>query len=256
MPGFQTKHETARVTGVADLQLRSLLDRVQFSDPDGVAEALGISSALWPLFGLLWPSAAQLASRLARREVRAGDRILEVGCGLALASLVAHRRGADVTASDLHPLAGEFLAHNVALNRLPPMKYRHGSWALPADGGATPVETVSGRFDLIVGSDVLYDRDASVALAGFVTRHAAPQCEVWIVDPDRGNRPGFNRRLAAAGFSVADERLDQPATPGRPAYRGRLLVYRRAAADGAQSPSGWPSSGTMPSAPPSSPVRV
>ena len=60
---------------------------------------MGISSAAWPLFGLLWPSGAHLAARLALRPVRSGERILEIGCGLALASLVGHRRGADVTAN-------------------------------------------------------------------------------------------------------------------------------------------------------------
>jgi len=45
--------------------------------------------------------------------------MLEVGCGLALASLVCHRRGIDVTASDCHPLASRFLLDNLRLNGLP-----------------------------------------------------------------------------------------------------------------------------------------
>ncbi|MDQ2927055.1 MAG: SAM-dependent methyltransferase, partial [Pseudomonadota bacterium] len=88
MPGYLTKQERIAVTGVADLTIRSLLDRQQFADPFGNADRRGISSATWPLFGLLWPSGAHLAARLAARPVRAGERILEVGCGLALASLV------------------------------------------------------------------------------------------------------------------------------------------------------------------------
>ena len=110
MPGYQTKVERIAVAGAQDLIVRSLLDRQQYTDPHGDALRQGISSATWPLFGLLWPSGAHLAARLARRPVRAGERILEIGCGLALASLVGHRRGADVTASDCHPLAEAFLA--------------------------------------------------------------------------------------------------------------------------------------------------
>jgi methylase of polypeptide subunit release factors len=53
---------------------------------------------------------------------------LELGCGLALASLVIHRRGGDVTASDCHPLTEAFLKENLRLNHLPPMKYRTGNW--------------------------------------------------------------------------------------------------------------------------------
>lgn len=254
MPGYQTKQQDIQIAGADDLVIRSLLDRQQFSDPLGVAAALGINSSHWPLFGLLWPSGAQLAARMAARALRPGERILEIGCGLALASLVAHRRGADVTASDRHPLAARFLAANLRLNNLPPMRYRHGEWALPPDvatdaaadtafhaapdAGPPPASarvvhggqqraSVHGRYDFVIGSDVLYDRDASLALAGFIARHTADAAEVWIVDPDRGNRPGFTRRMAAAGFKVHDQRLDQAGSGPHPAYKGRLLVYRR-----------------------------
>jgi len=97
MPGYLTKQDPIAVTGVALLNIRSLLDRQQFADPFGDAERLGISSAAWPLFGLLWPSGALLAAHLALRPV-GDERILEIGCGLALASLVGHRRGGPLTA--------------------------------------------------------------------------------------------------------------------------------------------------------------
>ncbi len=232
MPGYQTKQECIRIAGADTLVIRSLLDRQQFSDPLGLAERMGISSATWPLFGLLWPSGALLAAHMAARVLRPGERILEIGCGLALASLVGHRLGADITASDCHPLTARFLGTNLRLNGLPPMKYRHGAWG-HEDGnavpGARPNNAVHGRYELIIGSDVLYDRDASVALAGFIHRHAAPSAEVWIVDPDRSNRPAFTRRLAADGFGLVDVRLDHPAAGLVPAYKGRLLTYRRPA---------------------------
>ena len=233
MPGYATKQEQIAVAGVADLVIRSLLDRQQFSDPLGDAERLGISSAAWPLFGLLWPSGAHLAARLARRPVSADERVLEIGCGLALASLVGHRRGADVTASDCHPLAGSFLQENLRLNGLPPMKYRHGHWRstaspTPRDGAPVPC-VVHGRYDLVIGSDLLYERDADATLAAFIADHASPSAEVWIIDPDRGNRPAFNRQMAAEGFEMREERLEVIAAAGAAAYKGRALIYRRAA---------------------------
>jgi predicted nicotinamide N-methyase len=228
MPGYLTKQEQIQVSGVADLTIRSLLDREQFADPLGEAQRLGISSAAWPLFGLLWPSSAQLAARLALRPVNAAERIMELGCGLGLASLVGHRRGADMTASDCHPLAGRFLLENLRLNALLPMKYRHGQWGESEPAGAALGDPVRGHFDLIIGSDVLYERDANGALAGFIAQHAACACEVWIVDPDRGNRPAFNRRMAAAGFALRELRLDRAAAPDAIAYKGRLLTYTRA----------------------------
>lgn len=225
MPGYLVKHESIAVTGVANLTIRSLLDRQQFSDPLGEAEHLGISSASWPLFGLLWPSGAHMAARLARRPVTYGERILEIGCGLALASLVGHRRGADVTASDCHPLANAFLRENLRLNDLPPMKYRHGQWGVPVEASASG--QVQGLFDLVMGSDLLYERDEGGTLARFIALHAAPAAQVWIIDPDRGNRNAFTRNMAMHGFALHEERLQTAASADVPAYKGRVLVYRR-----------------------------
>lgn len=220
MTGYQTKQERVPITGVDDLVVRSLLDGQQYSDPRGLAAALGISSASWSLFGLVWPSGLQLADRLARRPVRVGERILEVGCGLALASLVGHRRGADVTACDIHPLTAPFLRANVRLNDLPPLRYRHGPWAEVARDLGAP-------FDLVIGSDLLYEPDERGVLARFLATHAAPGAELWIVDPDRGNRSAFHRRMATLGYERSEERVDALATGDRAAYRGRVMVYRQ-----------------------------
>ena len=176
---------------------------------------------------MLWPSAPHLAARLALRPGVDSERILEIGCGLALASLVGHRRGADMTASDCHPLTETFLLENLRLNDLRPMKYRRGQWGVAAGRLATDVQ---GCFDLIIGSDLLYERDADNTLVAFIARHAAPRAEVWIVDPDRGNRPAFNRAMAGQGFDHHAQRLSTSLPVGTgtlPGYKGWLLVYRR-----------------------------
>lgn len=234
MSGYQTKVECVAIPGGADLQMCSLLDRQQFADPLGQALGQGISSAAWPLFGLLWPSGAQLAERMQVRLPVTGERVLEIGCGLALASLVAHRRGIDITASDCHPLTAGFLLENLRLNDLAPLKYRHGHWldgALPmADQVPQAERVLEGRFDLLIGSDLLYERDPEGVLAAFIGRHSAPVAEVWIVDPDRGNRSVFNRHMALLGFVLSEQRLDRAAQPGSPAYKGRLMTYSRPSA--------------------------
>jgi predicted nicotinamide N-methyase len=236
MPGYQTKQESIVIPGAANLLIRSLLNGQQFSDPQGDAARLGISSATWPMFGLLWPSGVLLAARMATHVLRPGERILEIGCGLALSSLVAHRRGADVTASDCHPLAALFLQHNLRLNDLPAMHYQHGAWTDASTTNTTSPHQLQGepwtgvvhsRYDLLIGSDVLYDRDASVALAGFITRHAAPVAQVWIIDPNRGNRPAFSARLRHAGFVLHDEHVAHLAVGDVAAYKGHMLTYAR-----------------------------
>jgi predicted nicotinamide N-methyase len=229
--GYQTKQELIAIAGADDLIIRSLLDGRQFHDPHGAAELLGISSASWPLFGLLWPSGAQLAARMAAHAVSANERVLEIGCGLALASLVAHRRGANITASDCHPLTARFLKINLYLNQLAPMKYRYGHWhdvaIPPARNGTTALRQVCGNYDLLIGSDLLYERDDDGALSRFVTRHAAAQAEVWIVDPNRGNRSAFNQRMHNAGFTLTEESIGAAANDTAAGYRGRMLTYCR-----------------------------
>jgi predicted nicotinamide N-methyase len=217
-PGYEVKFETVAGTG-ADLQMRSLLNRQQFHDPLGEAELAGISSAQWPLFGLLWPSARVLAQAMLTFELE-GKRILELGCGLGLASLVVHRRGGDVTASDCHPLAAAFLLENLRLNQLPAMKYETGDWAR-----ANPR---LGLFDLIIGSDLLYDRDQPDALSRFIDRHSAAAVEVVIADPDRGNQASFNRKMGLLGYSHSQERISSLPGEGGP-YKGQLHNYRRGA---------------------------
>lgn len=238
VPGYQTKTERIAVNGAEDLFIRSLLDRQQYYDPAGTAQRLGICSASWPLFGMLWPSSMQLAARLAQRPVCKNELILEIGCGLAFASLVGHRRGARVTASDCHPLASSFLDHNLQLNHLHELDYRHGQWGAamaPSELLDMGIEVLSARYDLIIGSDLLYGRDMPEMLADFIDDHALPSAEVWIVDPNRGHRPAFNRHMAAFGFELAcDERLHDKAVANAEGmlmneYKGRLLIYQRTA---------------------------
>jgi len=232
MPGYLTQFHQIAVAGVADLHLRALLDRQQFADPLGEAAALGISDAAWPLFGLVWPAGQALAAAVADRPVREDEHILEIGCGLALASLVCHRRGAQVTASDCHPLAGAFLSENVRLNDLPPLRYRHGDWTAPQAAELAPVcaqgPRLQGRYDLIMGSDVLYERDEAGVLPSFIERHATERGEVLIVDPNRGNRAAFTRRMREQGYRLDELLLTGPALmAGGPLWRARLLRYRR-----------------------------
>ena len=217
MPGYEVKLQRVAVAGGADLQIRSLLDLQQYADPDGDAEAAGISAASWPLFGQLWPSAQKLADLMQAWAI--GERrILEVGCGLALASMVVHRRGGKVTASDCHPLTEAFLRANLLLNELPALRYQTGHWQR--------TNPLLGSFDLIMGSDLLYERSHPEDLTAFIQVHACAQAEVLIVDPNRGNRSAFHRAMQRLGFTLTETSLDEPLADGSP-YRGCLLHYRR-----------------------------
>jgi len=154
-PPLQTRVDTHHFDGIA-YRIRCLIDGNQFDDPDGVTEALGISSASWPFFGMLWPSGLLLADLLSR-EPLGGGRILELGCGLGMASLVINARGGDILATDYHPRAEVFLHDNSRRNALTDTPFQRLDWRMPNPD--------LGVFDLIIGSDLLYEPDHPVLLS-------------------------------------------------------------------------------------------
>ena len=165
--------------------------RVRLRTPRRLKESAGVSREAFPVFGMVWPSGELLA--IAMREYPiAGKRILEVGCGMALASHVLNLRGADVTALDIHPVVGELLSNNARANRADPIAFVTGSFS---DAGLN-----IGKFDLIIASDVLYEPGHARELPAFIDRHGATACEVVVADPERGGFATFMDGMAGQGF--------------------------------------------------------
>lgn len=213
------RYQTIEFSDV-DLHVRTLRDVQEFQDDRGEAAALGISSAVWPLFGVVWGSGRALATLMSDYAVDE-RRVLEVGCGIGLASLMLNARSLDITATDYHPEAGRFLAANVQLNGGAPIPFVRTGWD---DGDDT--DDGLGAFDLIIGSDVLYEDGHVEALSRFIDRHARPTCEVLIVDPGRRQQGRFNRAMTALGYVCERTALDD-GTPTDAPFRGHLLRYTR-----------------------------
>ncbi|OLP18634.1 hypothetical protein BST81_10135 [Leptolyngbya sp. 'hensonii'] len=216
MPNYQVKFETIQV-GNAIFEIRTLANQYQYPEADRAPEKDGISAALWPYFGVIWPSGRMLADTMSWFPI-AGKKILEIGSGIALASMVVHQRGGDIIVSDYNPMVEVFLLENIALNHLPPLPFQLSDWAK-----ANPL---LGKFDLIIGSDILYERDHPQLLAAFIECHANAQMEVIIVDPGRKHHRKFSREMGDRGYLCAEETL-QNTNPDGTTYRGRLLTYQR-----------------------------
>jgi predicted nicotinamide N-methyase len=97
-----------------------------------------------PYWAELWPAATALAAALPEL---AGLRVVELGCGLGLPSLVAAARGAEVTASDWAEDAVALLRKNAARNGLV-LRAEMRDWREPWPE----------RFDVALAADVLYER--------------------------------------------------------------------------------------------------
>jgi len=203
--------------GNIDIHLCTLRDKQEFHDPAGMAEKLGICSASWSIFGVIWPSSLVLAHFILDFETDS-KRILEVGCGMALSSLLLNQQCADITATDYHPEAQMFLQRNVLLNGGRAIAFEQVNWADKSDN--------LGRFDLIIGSDLLYEDGHIELLACFIERHSKPACEVVIVDPGRGRKNKLRSRMKEFGFTFSLQK------PGHTDYndqefKGHIIKFKR-----------------------------
>ncbi|OZY86141.1 histidine kinase [Cellvibrio mixtus] len=216
MTQFRVRYQTLEF-GTTDIHIRSLRDNQEFSDDDGTAADLGISSANWPLFGIIWPSGEVLADVMAAFDFK-GKRILEVGCGIALASLILNHRRADITATDYHPGAEDFLNKNTQLNKDQLIPFVRTGWS----------DAISdlGLFDVIIGSDLLYESEHVELLAGFIHQHAAQECEVILIDPGRGHHAKFSKKMVSLGYSHSQTKT-QVHIQGRQSFNGQILRYQR-----------------------------
>lgn len=216
MSSLRIRYQTIEIEDI-DIHVRTLRDNRQFSDDDGIASGLGISSAVWPLFGVIWASGEVLAHLMFDYEIE-GKRILEVGCGIGLASLVLNHRLADITATDYHPEAELFLQENVKLNNGAEIPFIRTAWGDKI--------TSLGVFDLIIGSDLLYDREHSDALSGFVDQHAKARCTVIIVDPGRGQTASFSKKMKGLGYALARSQPFSSDFLNEP-FTGKVMHYHR-----------------------------
>jgi predicted nicotinamide N-methyase len=162
-----------------DLLLLRPRESAELPDDGGVEWA-----PLVPYSSVLWRSGVALARELSRRALR-GQRVVELGCGMGVPSLVAARSGAEVLATDADEDALELLARNAARNGVE-LETALVDWADPA----RLVERAP--FDLVLAADVLYERAAVAQLLGLLPR-LAPR--VLLADP---GRPAADAFLAEA----------------------------------------------------------
>jgi predicted nicotinamide N-methyase len=140
-----------------------------------------------PYWARPWPSGVGLAEALYEDPPPAGTRVLELGCGLALPSVMAARGGAHVLATDGATDAVAFAAHVLALNDVVG-EVAHVDWSTHGDA-----LVARGPFDLVLAADVLYTRANADAAVTLFPRLAAPGGRLLIADP---NRAGAQRFLA------------------------------------------------------------
>ncbi len=215
MSNIRYKYQTIEF-GSIDIHLRTLKDTQQFYDKNNEAQELGINSSTWALFGILWPSSQILANYVYQSDTTL-KRILEVGCGIGLSSLLLNHLHQDITATDYHPEVKTFLLKNSDLNNDKEIPFYRLNWE---DESLKKV----GKFDLIIGSDLLYQQDHGELLSHFINNYANNTCEVIIVDPSRGNHSKFKKEMISFGFKY--EKIDTLNYTNK-VYKGSIHKYNK-----------------------------
>jgi predicted nicotinamide N-methyase len=152
--------------------------------PADAAELPDTGPAKWapmvPYWSVLWRSGLALGRELAGESL-AGRRVVELGCGLGVPSLVAARAGADVLATDWSGEALKLLKRNASENGIELATKR-------VDWDAADKLVDEGPFDLVLAADVLYQLPKIYQLLALLPRLGA---EVWLADPGRSMAQSF-----------------------------------------------------------------
>jgi len=195
---------------VAGLELRLLRppDAEALIDEDAFAR-----EEFLPYWAELWPAGPALAEALP--AALRGRRVVELGCGLGLPSLVAAARGARVLATDWSLDALELLRLNAERNGIA-LETAHARWDEPE-----PL-LAAAPWDLVLASDVLYEQRNVPQLLALLPRLGA---SVLLAEPGRPPAQAFFRE-AGASWEVeeAGDRVyrltRRPSAPSSLAARG------------------------------------
>jgi predicted nicotinamide N-methyase len=160
---------------------------------------------LCPYFGILWSAAEALSVYLADHpELVKNKTVLELGCGLGLPSLVASHLGGHVLATDFHPDVEEYFLRNCRHSSVE-CRYQRLNWR--EEGHELE------KFDVVIGSDVLYESKHPREVALGLLRFVKPGGTIILSDPGRSylqqfitamNEEGYKEHLSSRSIENKD----------------------------------------------------
>lgn len=162
-----------------------------------------------PYFGVLWEAGVGLSQFLNRIDLK-GKKVLEIGCGLALPSFVVARKGGHIIATDFHADVPLFLKLNQEKNQTP-FDYRVMNWRNEIERTKNDL----GLFDLVIGSDILYEsqhpKQVAMALIAFLN----PGGRIILADPGRAYIQKFITSMNELGYKekLTTEKVPADITP-------------------------------------------
>jgi predicted nicotinamide N-methyase len=129
-----------------------ILNQIEAEDPDVTAA---------PFWAKLWEASFLLAYFLGQQPVKPEHHMLEIGAGIGIVGVYAALCGHRITITDINEDALLFARVNALLNGLTDLDIRRLDWSDPGE---------TRLYDVIVGSEVVYDRRSYPLLVGFLRR--------------------------------------------------------------------------------------
>lgn len=158
-----------------------------------------------PYWAELWDSAQGVGQRLVRLGLPRGASVLDLGCGLGLTGTVAAMLGAEVMLADIETDCLLFAALNAG-QYSEMIRPRKVNWQ---------TDDLGEKFQLIIGSDVLYDRSQWVFLEPFFRKHLKDDGVVLLAEPGRQTGDLFVPWIVEQGWQL--KQLEEPVvTRARP----------------------------------------
>jgi predicted nicotinamide N-methyase len=154
-----------------------------------------------PYWAELWPSSIALSQfLLEKNKILPGQKVLELGCGLGLAGLVAGKLGAQVTFTD-------YIADALELARL--------NWEQNIPTGKASFELMDWRNpnlsihpDWIIAADVAYEERVLEPLIRTFSFFHNAHSKILITEPGRQMGVNFIEMLKSNGFQVSENFME------------------------------------------------
>ena len=182
LEAFQKEYDTSideLVINGRKFQVMLPVDIIRFINPQDVFHE-------FPLWAKIWPASWVLAGYLADMPVASTRKILEIGGGIGLVSIVAASFGHRITMTDSNPDALRFARANAIINGCPQLPIQALDWNHPR---------LKETFDCVVASEVTYKKDEIQPLLRLIKSSLQPQGEVILAGEMRRVNKDFYQQM-------------------------------------------------------------
>lgn len=142
----------------------------------------------------LWASSVALAHDLAERGNLHGRKVLELGAGTGLPGIIAASNGALVVQTDSNVVALSLAGRNALRNGISKIEQRKVDWKDWDD---------DGRYDWIIGSDILYSGEMHPYLREIFESNLAPGGRILLSDPFRATSLRLLTAMEEGGWNIS-----------------------------------------------------